>query len=241
MQQRTARCRHPGRAGAAGAAGRGGAAGIAGVAGAGGVGRGRVGRRRCGGGGAGGAGGAARRPARAVPSARGRAVPAARARARAARARRAGVAAALPAGAAARAAQRHGRRATDRHGGARHDAGQGQHGRPPPDVRGLGDQPLLVGEPRRRLERDGPRRGRRRRRRSGDRPRLQHLSLQHRRRREPRARSHGAVARDARLRAVGRHLGLDRRREPARGPAADRRRARPARSWRRSRTRRPTG
>ena len=45
-------------------------------------------------------------------------------------------------------------------------------GRPPPDVRGLGHQPLLVGEPRRRLERDRPRRGRRRRRRSDERPRL---------------------------------------------------------------------
>ncbi len=44
--------------------------------------------------------------------------------------------------------------------------------RPPPDVRGLGHQPLLVGEPRRRLERDRPRRGRRRRRRSDERARL---------------------------------------------------------------------
>ncbi len=38
-----------------------------------------------------------------------------------------------------------------------------------------------------------------------------------------------------------RHLGLERRREPARDPAADRRRRRRTRSSRRSRTRRPTG
>ena len=91
-----------------------------------------------------------------------------------------------------------------------------------PALRGLGHQPLLVGQPRRRLGGGQAQRAGRQPGRCHQRPRLQRLPLQHRRRRQPHAHPHGAVQEHPRVRAVERHLGLDRRRQPAGDPAADR-------------------